>query len=459
MRFNLNHAILRAAGQVRFASVLDVGGAEGYLAHLLAEVYGAEATSCDLSAEACARGTQLFGLPTVAVSASRLPFDDASFDLVTCSEVLEHLEDPIGTLREIRRVARRAVIITTEEFASDGLAAYLERFRLADFDAHGERNIFTRRDLELGLGEGERRWCGQCKPHQYSEHLDLATARRALHEIAAAESGPRDGEEGIILVQGLDADVWRERPFDDEALWTKLFADVHPPLREPLDMQRGLHPALLPLFGDALREGAVRLHAGVPLAYRPADDAALDEQAERLELLRRTFLARPLPAPPEQIREAAFLERVLDALREGALPGALASPRDAARTLDDPAARAKLVAALWEREPFVTGRLEAPLAGSVVREGDAFGGWAVAHVPITSFVLRVDGREFDLGAPQPRPDVAARFPEQPHAGASGFSGAFLGVAGFAGRRRIAFVARLEGGASAVFAEVELELRG
>lgn len=34
----------------------------------------------------------------------RLPFDDASFDLVWCSEVIEHLQDPAFAMSELRRV-------------------------------------------------------------------------------------------------------------------------------------------------------------------------------------------------------------------------------------------------------------------------------------------------------------------------------------------------------------------
>ncbi len=44
-----------------------------------------------------------------------LPFEDDSFDMIWCSEVLEHLEDPTASLNEMRRVTRPGgdIILTT----------------------------------------------------------------------------------------------------------------------------------------------------------------------------------------------------------------------------------------------------------------------------------------------------------------------------------------------------------
>ncbi|MGA2447321.1 MAG: class I SAM-dependent methyltransferase [Polyangiaceae bacterium] len=46
-------------------------------------------------------------------SAYELPFADATFDLVICCEVLEHLRDPSRAIAEAARVARRAVLVST----------------------------------------------------------------------------------------------------------------------------------------------------------------------------------------------------------------------------------------------------------------------------------------------------------------------------------------------------------
>lgn len=46
-----------------------------------------------------------FGISQLAEGAiDALPFEDASFDVVTCSWVLEHLENPVGCIQEIARV-------------------------------------------------------------------------------------------------------------------------------------------------------------------------------------------------------------------------------------------------------------------------------------------------------------------------------------------------------------------
>ena len=42
----------------------------------------------------------------------KLSFEDKSFDIVLCQEVLEHLPDPIKAIKELKRVSREKVIIT-----------------------------------------------------------------------------------------------------------------------------------------------------------------------------------------------------------------------------------------------------------------------------------------------------------------------------------------------------------
>lgn len=101
------------AGASRF---LDVGCGSGeYLA--IADEVGVTATvGVDLAVGYCrrARATATRAATCVGVG-SMLPFRDRSFDVVLCSEVIEHLDpsEAIRTTTELRRVAARAVVVST----------------------------------------------------------------------------------------------------------------------------------------------------------------------------------------------------------------------------------------------------------------------------------------------------------------------------------------------------------
>jgi ubiquinone/menaquinone biosynthesis C-methylase UbiE len=58
--------------------------------------------------------------PCVAAIAESLPFQDQSFDAAMAFATVDHWQDPIAGLREMRRVARR-VVVFTKDFSAPGL--------------------------------------------------------------------------------------------------------------------------------------------------------------------------------------------------------------------------------------------------------------------------------------------------------------------------------------------------
>lgn len=106
-------ALLSALGSMSFASVLDVGCAEGYFMKVIRDRFGAEAWGVDLSDTALKRARELYGFPVAAAEATHLPFADASFDLVFSTEVIEHVLDAELMIAEMRRVSRGTVLVTT----------------------------------------------------------------------------------------------------------------------------------------------------------------------------------------------------------------------------------------------------------------------------------------------------------------------------------------------------------
>jgi len=84
--------------------ILDVGCGTGANLEMLAKFGVAEGV--DVSAEALAFCRER-GLKNVRLGkAEQLPYEDNSFDLVTALDVVEHLDDDVAGLSEVRRVLR-----------------------------------------------------------------------------------------------------------------------------------------------------------------------------------------------------------------------------------------------------------------------------------------------------------------------------------------------------------------
>jgi SAM-dependent methyltransferase len=69
--------------------------------------------------------------PCVAATAESLPFEDQSFDAAMAYATIDHWQDPIAGLREMRRVARRVVVFTID--ASDPDRFWLNRDYLPEY--------------------------------------------------------------------------------------------------------------------------------------------------------------------------------------------------------------------------------------------------------------------------------------------------------------------------------------
>jgi len=110
-----NARLLALADTAAPVSVLEVGCGEGFLLKYLAEQRPLwRLAGCDLNAGAIAYARRQ--CPTwIALDEAdiyRLPMPPAAFDLVLCSEVLEHLADVPAALAELKRVSRGQVLIT-----------------------------------------------------------------------------------------------------------------------------------------------------------------------------------------------------------------------------------------------------------------------------------------------------------------------------------------------------------
>ncbi len=111
-RYTITFQIMRALSHLQFNSLLDVGGSEGYKAALIRSIFNGKVRSCDLSIEACNRAKEIFNIDGEPVNIKSLPYGDNEFDVVLCSETLEHVPNFQEATKELIRVCKKAAVIT-----------------------------------------------------------------------------------------------------------------------------------------------------------------------------------------------------------------------------------------------------------------------------------------------------------------------------------------------------------
>lgn len=139
-KYSRTYEIMRMLSQMRFKTLLDVGGAEGYKASLVKELFNVNVMSSDLSEEACKRAKEIFRIESTVVDIHELPFKNDEFDVVLCSETLEHVKDLDRAVSELLRVARKAVLITVPHEPREVIEKHIQ-----DEEIHSHIHAF---DLE-----------------------------------------------------------------------------------------------------------------------------------------------------------------------------------------------------------------------------------------------------------------------------------------------------------------------
>ena len=95
--------------------LLDVGAGPGTITADLARIV-AEVVALEISEEAAAITRQ--GAPAVDVRVGdiqALPFGDGEFDVVHAHQVLQHVADPVGALREMARVTKPGGVVAARD--------------------------------------------------------------------------------------------------------------------------------------------------------------------------------------------------------------------------------------------------------------------------------------------------------------------------------------------------------
>lgn len=102
-----SECLQRIPSEVKGLSVLDVGCGRGLLVNILSRKY--KATGVDISISNSLSISNEFSF--VEANVENLPFSDNAFDTIICTHVLEHVRNFNLALSELRRVAKKRIII------------------------------------------------------------------------------------------------------------------------------------------------------------------------------------------------------------------------------------------------------------------------------------------------------------------------------------------------------------
>lgn len=171
--------------------------------------------------------------------ANDLEFEDGRFDVVTCHQVLQHVSDPIGVLKEMHRVTKPGGIVAVRESDYEGFTwypshpgldkwrdLYLKVARKNGGEPNAGRMIhawareagFQRENVEGGSST----WCF-CKREDVEWWSGLWAERTVKSSFAETAV-----EEGFVDEKGLKeiAESWMEWGREEDAWFSVLHGEV-----------------------------------------------------------------------------------------------------------------------------------------------------------------------------------------------------------------------------------------
>jgi len=140
---------------IKGGTVLDIGSNRGQFPNMLAETERyRRIVSVDVTLNRNFLPLHMDAIEYLKMSVADLEFDDRSFDVVTCFEVLEHLEPEIllAGLSELRRVCKRQLLISVP-YAEAPPIFRGHRRRFVDADL---AELFPHADLTLLKGRNSQ---------------------------------------------------------------------------------------------------------------------------------------------------------------------------------------------------------------------------------------------------------------------------------------------------------------
>lgn len=190
--FHRRRLILDLARRIQFTTVLDVGCGNGALLEALQQSFSAKLTGIDVSEYVITENAKrLRSCYFRHLDISRAALED-KFDLVICSEVLEHIADQDSAVSNLRSMCKRYLILTVPGepmFPLDRhfghVRHYTARSLVALLQKHGIAPVVT---LNWGFPF-----------HTLYKHLINLNPQSSMRRFAHEEYGPIEKLTSFIL--------------------------------------------------------------------------------------------------------------------------------------------------------------------------------------------------------------------------------------------------------------------
>ena len=133
-----------------FARLLDVGCGTGYLIQMLSEVKNVNCVGLDLSQGMIdvARKKNIPNAEFVLGKADELPFEDESFDIVTCSQSFHHYPNRVEAVEEAYRVLKKGGLYILSDTGMGGLGGWLSNHIFFKLMKSGDCYTQNRKGIE-----------------------------------------------------------------------------------------------------------------------------------------------------------------------------------------------------------------------------------------------------------------------------------------------------------------------
>jgi ubiquinone/menaquinone biosynthesis C-methylase UbiE len=146
----MHHALIEELKGKNFRTLLDVGCGDGTFLSMILNKFDVTVSGIDISSGMIEKSKELLDCrANLKVGDSEhLPWNDVSFDAITCIASFHHYPDPELVLQEIKRVLRPGgILLIADPFTPNKMLRFFLNI-IIKFSRSGDVRIYSRREMQ-----------------------------------------------------------------------------------------------------------------------------------------------------------------------------------------------------------------------------------------------------------------------------------------------------------------------